>query len=166
LAGWPSQPGLECYFWKTSACIVFMIFLDCIHMAGPTRLQSGLKIRLQCMLENMQQFHFTANNIPENPASRACLDWFVRRGGSFPEVVHYYRGQGAFSLRTFFKFEALKCHTQDIGNAQQFVKHFTFYLIKSNYIHCFVVYINILYLNSVPILSQRHLRNNQGFCII
>jgi hypothetical protein len=54
-------------------------------MAGPTtsRLdlviakmsdQTGLKISLQSMLENMQQFHFTANNIPENPASRADLN--------------------------------------------------------------------------------------------
>jgi hypothetical protein len=42
----------------------------------------------------MQKFYFAANNIPENPTSRACLDWFVRRGGGFPEVVHYYRGQG------------------------------------------------------------------------
>jgi hypothetical protein len=55
-------------------------------MAGPTKsrldlviakmsdVQTGLKISLQSMLENMQQFHFTANNIPENPASRADLN--------------------------------------------------------------------------------------------
>jgi hypothetical protein len=55
-------------------CFYDILFKDCIHMAGPTRLQSGLKIRLQCMLENMQKFYFAANNIPENPASRACLD--------------------------------------------------------------------------------------------
>ena len=78
-------------------CFYDILFNVCIHMAGPTRLQSGLKIRLQSMLENMQQFHFAANNIPENPASRACLDRFVKRGGGFPEVVHYYRGQWAFS---------------------------------------------------------------------
>jgi hypothetical protein len=50
-------------------CFYDILFKDCIHMAGPTSLQSGLKIRLQCMLENIQQFHFAANNIPENPAS-------------------------------------------------------------------------------------------------
>jgi hypothetical protein len=28
--------------------------------------------------------NFTANNIPENPASWADLDWFVRGGWRFP----------------------------------------------------------------------------------
>ena len=62
-------------------------------MAGPTSLQSGLKTRLQCMLEYIyiQQFHFAANNIPENPASGMSGLIFWRDGG-FPEVVHYYRG--------------------------------------------------------------------------
>ena len=41
------------------------------------------------MLENMQQFH-SANNIPENPASWADLDLFVRGGGGFLLVI----GQG------------------------------------------------------------------------
>jgi hypothetical protein len=34
--------------------------------------------------------NFTANNIPENPASWADLDWFVRGGGGFLLAV----GQG------------------------------------------------------------------------
>jgi hypothetical protein len=34
--------------------------------------------------------NFTANNIPENPASWADLDWFVRGGGGFLLVI----GQG------------------------------------------------------------------------
>jgi hypothetical protein len=31
--------------------------------------------------------NFTANNIPENPASWADLVWFVRGGGRFPLVI-------------------------------------------------------------------------------
>jgi hypothetical protein len=94
------------------------------------------------MLENCN--NFTANNISENSASRADQDWVVRGGGGFPLVIwqgELVKGVGSSSCGQLLSPNYIDNYVH-FGIVMQFVKYSSFYLIKFNYIHFFVVYIN------------------------
>ena len=83
--------------------------------------QTGFKIRLQCMLENMQQFLLVIwqGELAKGARSESNSCEQLLNPNYIDNYVHF-------------------------GMVMQFVKYSTFYLIKFNYIHCFVVYINTL----------------------
>ena len=80
-----------------------------IHMIGPTRsmFKQAWKSGYNACLKICNNFPLLLLIFQKSQPLRQSLDWFVRGSGGFPEAVYYYGGPGPFSLKTFFKFEAL-----------------------------------------------------------